>query len=68
MDVRTYYILLKYTIPMLIAAGRKVYQKQPFYYEFFKKDAKKLLRFDAEFKERYKKMLKNLTIVYNAKK
>jgi len=67
-DFRTNYICMKYTIPRLIANGRKRLTKKPLHYEFFKRKGEKLLDIEAKLTKDYKKMMKNLTIIYKAKK
>jgi len=68
MDFRTNYMCMRYTIPRLIANGRKRLTKKPLHYEFFKRKGEKLLDIEAKLTKDYKKMMKNLTIIYKAKK
>ena len=68
MDFRTNYFCMKYTIPRLIANGRKQVEKKPFHYEYFKREGEKLLEIESKLSKDYKKMMKNLTIIYKAKK
>lgn len=68
MDFHTNYICMKYTIPRLIANGRKQLKKKSFHYEYFKRIGEKLLEKEEKATKDYKKMMKNLTIIYKAKK
>ena len=68
LDFRTNYFCMKYTIPRLIANGRKQLKKKPFHYEYFKREGEKLLEVESKLSKDYKKMMKNLTIIYNAQK
>ena len=67
-DFSSIYFCLKYKIPKIIAAGRKQYNKKPFYYEFFKKEGKKYLEAEKQLVDAYNKMLKNLTMIYKKSK
>lgn len=68
LDFYTNYMCMKHTIPRLIANGRKRLKKKPLHYEFFKRKGEKLLEIEAKLTKDYKKMMKNLTIIYKAKK
>ena len=67
-DFHTNYMCMRYTIPRLIANGRKRLKKKPLHYEFFKRRGENILEIEAKLTKDYKKMIKNLTIIYKAKK